>query len=562
MPAGTKFLYVGIMPTNAAIQPLNTQAVIYARVSSAAQVRKGQGLGSQETRCREFARMKGYDVDRVFVDEAVSGGITTRPGMQAMLSYLKEHAHAQSFVVVIDDISRLARDIKAHLDLREAIASAGARLESPSVEFGEDSDSILVENLLASVSQHQRQKNAEQTKNRMRARAMNGYWVFWAPRGYRFAHQPGQGKVMVRDEPLASIVTEALEGFASGRFGSQVEVKRFLERQPDYPKDLPTGEIRNQRIKDLLTQPLYAGYLELPRWGVTFRKAQHEGLISLATYERIQERLRVRTKAPARKDISADFPLRGFVVCADCGMPLTACWSTSKTGDKHPYYLCPTKGCSSYRNSIRRADLESDFDTIIDQITPARRMFERFVETLDALARGERAASETSRAESKNRVTEIDRQIETLLDRIVEGQSESLIASYERRVEKLSREKLLLAEQLSATANETRIPSQEFEPALRFLENPMNLWRSDKPAHKQAVVKMLFEGRPAYKKKEGVRTPIYTCPVNALAAISRGKSKMAPSAGFEPTTYRLGGEQVANLSIKVNSLAHHRPALC
>jgi site-specific DNA recombinase len=542
VPAGTKFLYVGIMPTNAAIQPLNTQAVIYARVSSAAQVRKGQGLGSQETRCREFARMKGYDVDRVFVDEAVSGGITTRPGMQAMLSYLKEHAHAQSFVVVIDDISRLARDIKAHLDLREAIASAGARLESPSVEFGEDSDSILVENLLASVSQHQRQKNAEQTKNRMRARAMNGYWVFWAPRGYRFAHQPGQGKVMVRDEPLASIVTEALEGFASGRFGSQVEVKRFLERQPDYPKDLPTGEIRNQRIKDLLTQPLYAGYLELPRWGVTFRKAQHEGLISLATYERIQERLRVRTKAPARKDISADFPLRGFVVCADCGMPLTACWSTSKTGDKHPYYLCPTKGCSSYRNSIRRADLESDFDTIIDQITPARRMFERFVETLDALARGERAASETSRAESKNRVTEIDRQIETLLDRIVEGQSESLIASYERRVEKLSREKLLLAEQLSATANETRIPSQEFEPALRFLENPMNLWRSDKPAHKQAVVKMLFEGRPAYKKKEGVRTPIYTCPVNALAAISRGKSKMAPSAGFEPTTYRLGGD--------------------
>jgi site-specific DNA recombinase len=80
--------------------------------------------------------MKSYDVDRVFVDEAVSGGITTRPGMQAMLSYLREHTHGQNFVVVIDDISRLARDIKAHLDLREAISSAGARLESPSVEFG------------------------------------------------------------------------------------------------------------------------------------------------------------------------------------------------------------------------------------------------------------------------------------------------------------------------------------------------------------------------------------------------------------------------------------------
>jgi site-specific DNA recombinase len=139
----------------------SANAVIYARVSSTAQVRKGQGLGSQETRCREFARMKGYEVDHVFADEAVSGSITTRPGMQAMLAYLSLQARQQSFVVIIDDISRLARDIKAHLELRDAIASVGARLESPSIEFGEDSDSILVENLLASVSQHQRQKNAE-----------------------------------------------------------------------------------------------------------------------------------------------------------------------------------------------------------------------------------------------------------------------------------------------------------------------------------------------------------------------------------------------------------------
>ena len=54
------------------------------------------------------------------------------------------------------------------------IANAGGFLESPSIEFGEDPDSILVENLLASVSQHQRQKNGEQTKNRMRSRILYG----------------------------------------------------------------------------------------------------------------------------------------------------------------------------------------------------------------------------------------------------------------------------------------------------------------------------------------------------------------------------------------------------
>jgi hypothetical protein len=49
-----------------------------------------------------------------------------------------------------------------------------AILESPSVEFGDDADSELREYILATVAQHQRRKNAEQTLNRMRSRVMNG----------------------------------------------------------------------------------------------------------------------------------------------------------------------------------------------------------------------------------------------------------------------------------------------------------------------------------------------------------------------------------------------------
>lgn len=225
------------------------KAVIYTRVSDTKQTIKGSGLDSQETRCREFARYKDYQIAEVFRDDA-SGGMIDRPGMQAMLAYIKKH-RADNLVVIIDDISRLARSIEAHLQLRTAINGAGGKLESPSVEFGEDSDSKLVENLLASVSQHQREKNAEQTKNRMRARASNGYWVFWAPAGYRFEDVKGRGKMMFKDEPLASIVTQALEGYASGRFDTQAEVRRFLQSHPEFPKD-SKGEVRAQRVPDLL----------------------------------------------------------------------------------------------------------------------------------------------------------------------------------------------------------------------------------------------------------------------------------------------------------------------
>jgi len=51
-------------------------AVIYARVSSVKQTTRGDGLSSQETRCREYARYKGYEVIKTFADD-MSGSLTT-----------------------------------------------------------------------------------------------------------------------------------------------------------------------------------------------------------------------------------------------------------------------------------------------------------------------------------------------------------------------------------------------------------------------------------------------------------------------------------------------------
>jgi site-specific DNA recombinase len=190
-----------------------TPAVIYCRVSSAAQTKRGDGLASQETRCREYARMRSYTVvHEPFVDDT-SGSLVERKGMQAMLAFLRKN-RALKLRVLIDDISRLARGVKAHIELRTAIMIAGGELESPTVEFGDDADSELQEYILATVAQHQRRKNAEQTKARMRARVMNGYWPFACPIGYRYEKKDGRGKMLVPNEPFASIIREALEGYA------------------------------------------------------------------------------------------------------------------------------------------------------------------------------------------------------------------------------------------------------------------------------------------------------------------------------------------------------------
>lgn len=192
----------------------------YARVSGAKQVKEGDGLGSQEARIREHVRHRGYPALAAMFTDNITGGTDTRPGFAEMLKYLLKHRD-EPCIVVIDDITRLARDVEVHLKLRRAIAATGAKLECPSFEFGDSSVEELVELLLASVSQHQRRKNGEQVRNRMRGRLLNGYWTFASkPPAYQFEKVRGQN-ILVRREPIASIVTEALEGFASGRFQTQ-----------------------------------------------------------------------------------------------------------------------------------------------------------------------------------------------------------------------------------------------------------------------------------------------------------------------------------------------------
>ena len=510
----------------------NPKAVIYCRVSGAKQVREGDGLASQETRCREYASYKDYTVVEVFRDD-ISGGSAARPGMMAMLNYLKKHS-SEGRVVIIDDISRLARGLEAHLQLRTAIGNAGGKLESPSIEFGEDSDSILVENLLASVSQHQRQKNGEQTKNRMRARAMGGYWVFHAPIGMKFERVSGHGKLLVRDEPIASIMTEAMEGYASGRFATVSEVARFLESQPAFPRN-SNYQVHVERVNEMFDRCVYAGYITHERWGLNLVPGKHEPLISLATWQAIQERRNGVARVPARKDLNEDFPLRGFVTCGCCEMPMTAGWSKGRN-QKYPYYLCDTRGCPEHRKSFRKEKLESAFEALLLDLKPSEGLFhlafEMFRDLWDAKAGS--VATQTVSLEKDVRL--LGKKIDALLDRIVDVTNGSVVSAYEKRIRDLEAQKTLMEEKIASCGRPLASFGDTYRTAFDFLANPCKLWHSPRIEDRRAVLKLVFAEKLPYVRNEGYRTTKISMPFKMLGDVKMDKKEMVPRGGIEPPT--------------------------
>jgi DNA invertase Pin-like site-specific DNA recombinase/uncharacterized protein YdcH (DUF465 family) len=425
------------------------KAVIYCRVSSPKQKLEGSGLESQEHRCREYAASKGYDVEAVFPDDASGGGdFMKRPGMVALLSYLDAQPD-KNYVVIFDDLKRFARETEMHIKLRQAFKARGALVECLNFKFEDTPEGKFIETIIAAQGELEREQNRRQVVQKMKARVEKGYYVFHPPMGYRYEKTREHGKLLVRHEPVASIIAEALEGFAAGRFRSQYEVKRFLESQPDFPKSGACGYVHPTKVKDMLQRSVYAGVIEAPDWGVSPRKGHHVPLVSLETFERVQDVLKGATYAPARKDINEDFPLRGFVACDDCGEPMTSCWSKGRN-KLYPYYLCDTKGCPSKRKSIRRDDIEQGAQAILRSLQPAKQLVAMaramFTDLWEMRALEAKSAKETLNKQLKS----LDAEVKSLLGRIVQTSSPTVISAYEARIEELEHQRLKLADKIDS----------------------------------------------------------------------------------------------------------------
>ena len=222
-------------------------------------------------------------------------------------------------------------------------------------------------------------------------------------------------------------------------------------------------------ISRLLKKVVYAGYVEAPKWGIKLRKGQHDGLISFETHQLILENLEGRKRRPAaRADYNEDFPLRGFVLCDCCSNPMTAAWSKGKYRH-YPYYFCMTRGCEAKSRSVPRAKIEDGFAEIIKGLQPAKGLFDLAKAMLRDAWDARLAAAHGDKEAIHAQLRETERQIEGLLDRIVDASSASIVSAYESRIEKLERKKNVLDERLDKSVpKKGRLPppSEQLSPAL------------------------------------------------------------------------------------------------
>lgn len=311
-------------------------------------------------------------------------------------------------------------------------------------------------------------------------------------------------------------------------------MQRFLERTSGFPKQRD-GTVKFDRVTEMLTSVLHARYVEYLPWGISIRPGQHEALISLETYEKIQDRLREGAKSPARADLSEHFPLRQAVRCAHCGRLLSGAYSAGRSAE-YAYYFCPAKQCPRTRKSMRRDEMHNAFDKLLRKLVPTG-------EVIDLATSIFRETWNKRAEDAKQRVASIDREIkamdssiELLVDRVTSSTVPQLVETYENRLVNTHRERAALVEKRAHAVK----PFPDFDTTLRtaldFLASPWKLWESGKLKDRRAVRKLVFTEHLEYAPETGFRTAETTLPFKVLDAVASQNPELVRVKGIEPSS--------------------------
>ncbi len=167
------------------------------------------------------------------------------------------------------------------------------------------------------------------------------------------------------------------------------------------------------------------------------------------------------------------------------------------------------KACGSYYKSIRRADIEGRFESLLASARPSAKM--RAL-TLDLFRRAwdqQTARLQEMKEGLRRRVTELEKQSAALLDRIVEATNPSVIARYEQRIDELERERLVTVEKLEARTGKRRGFDEVFKLTLGLLASPCKHWENGSIEGRRVILKIAFNRRRD-ARRTSVRRPILT----------------------------------------------------
>ncbi len=341
-------------------------AIIYYRVSTEDQAEKGVSLEQQKRACLDYARHHCIDVQEIFHDDGVSAKTTNRKGLQALLEHCAKN-HKKTDCVIVYKIDRLSRNMNDYSSIDLMLKKLNIQLISTTENIDNSPTGKFIGHVMAANAQLDNDLKSERISSCMEEKLKQGVWVWKAPIGY-VNGRDGSKKTIDVDPERAPHIKWVFEQFVKGVYTLE-EI-----RQKANKRGLRTEngkEITAQTMSKIINRTFYHGVMYVESSG-NYYPGTHKSIITEEIYYRCQEIIAQKngkSTYKTKKEKSQDFPLRNFVHCTYCARPLTAAYSTGKSGKKYPFYRCYNKDCGKLK-SVAKDKLEKAFVKNLVGLTP------------------------------------------------------------------------------------------------------------------------------------------------------------------------------------------------
>ncbi len=327
------------------------RAIIYTRVSTDEQAEKGYSLRDQKQRLEKYCLAHKIEIIKHFEDDH-SAKTFNRPEFNKLLEYLhKNKGHVTKLLIVKWD--RFSRNMEASLNMISKLMKLNVTVEAIEQPLDENvPENLLMKAFYLAAPQVENARRSLNTTNGMRRALLEGRYVSTAPYGFKNARDE-MNKPIIKHSSLAPLIKKAFELIYSGTW--QIEPLR----KTLYNEGL---KVSRSNFYSLLRNPIYCGKIRIK----AFRdepqqivQGIHEPIVSETLFYGVQDILNGKKKSKHKySSVNDAYPLRGYLICPQCGKSLTGS-SALGNGGKYYYYHC-TKGCNErHKNDIVHGDFEN-----------------------------------------------------------------------------------------------------------------------------------------------------------------------------------------------------------
>lgn len=509
------------------------KAVAYVRVSSDDQV-KGTSLDSQTDACVQYAKSNSIELQdgNVFREEGVSAKIMDRPKLAAMLDYCAKNKGKITHCIIWK-VDRLARRSEYHHIIKAQLAKVGVKLVSVTEPISDDPMGNLMESMLAAFAQFDNEIRLARTTGGMIARLEQGAWPHAAPIGYSRT-RTATGIVTIEPNEDAPKMKQLLEEFSTGAY--------TVQNARDYAYKIGIRNRKNgmrtwQMLKDMLNNPLYAGFVTSDYIDGRLIKGIHEPIISEATYYRNQAILNGSLRNFSRS-AEEEWPLRSGFLQHTCGKAMTGSSPRGRSGPS-PRYSCMFCKAKEMGISVSkmRALVHQDFMDLMEQVRPtedAQKLFKHIVlrewnnETRDSHKLARTLDGELNALQDK-RMRTLDLYID---NKISEADKDRKLAEVDNDITKIELRRAEITDDI-------KDKEQVIDNALLFMSNPASFWNLAPIEVKRRIQDAMFPDGLVYDCDKGFRTAKLAESYLLIKKIASEEAEnpiLVAASGLEPLT--------------------------